>query len=167
MGLVAAVGAKEESAAVVQPGEGPFDDPALTSEGGAVFGLASRDHRLDSALPDEATVLVVVVAAVGDEAVGTPPRPTRPRTGGTLSSSASNWVMSLRLPPVSDQASGSPLPSTRPDGQLLSLPRKRLRVDERSSHERDKARVPREKGEDQPVAASELVGRVQEKVSRG
>ena len=76
MGLVAAVGAKEESAAVVQPGEGPFDDPALTSEPGAVFGLASRDHRLDSALPDEATVLVVVVAAVGDEAVGASPRPT-------------------------------------------------------------------------------------------
>ena len=76
MGLVAAVGAKEESAAVVQPGEGPFDDPALTSEAGAVFGLASRDHRLDSALPDEATVLVVVVAAVGDEAVGSSPRPT-------------------------------------------------------------------------------------------
>ena len=76
MSLVLAVGAKEESAAVVQPGEGPFDDPALTSEAGAVFGLASRDHRLDSALPDEATVLLVVVAAVGDEAVGSSPRPT-------------------------------------------------------------------------------------------
>ena len=76
MSLVLAVGAKEESAAVVQPGEGPFDDPALTSEAGAVFGLASRDHRFDAALPDEATVLVVVVAAVGDEAVGSSPRPT-------------------------------------------------------------------------------------------
>jgi hypothetical protein len=41
-----------------------------------VFGLASRDHRFHSSLPDEATVFVVVVAAVGDEAVGAPSGPT-------------------------------------------------------------------------------------------
>ena len=38
--------------------------------------------------------------------------PTRPRTGGTRSSSSSSWVTSLRLPPVSVQASGMPPPST-------------------------------------------------------
>lgn len=69
------VGAEEESAAVVEPGEGALDDPAVASEPGSVFGLASRDHRFDASLPDEATVLVVVVAAVGDDTVRSPPRP--------------------------------------------------------------------------------------------
>src|SRR6266542_5699039 len=39
-------------------------------------------------------------------------RPTRPRTGGTRSSNSSSCVTSLRLPPVSVQASGIPPPST-------------------------------------------------------
>lgn len=54
MGFVAAVGADEESAAVVQPGEGAFDNPTLTPEPGAVFGLASRDYRLDAAFSAQA-----------------------------------------------------------------------------------------------------------------
>ena len=44
MGFVAAVGAKQKPAAVVQPGEGAFDDPAFTPEAGALRGLASGDH---------------------------------------------------------------------------------------------------------------------------
>ena len=76
MGFVAAVGAEEESAAVVQPGEGAFDDPAFTSEAGAVLGLTSSDHGFDSSLPDEPAVLVVVVAAVSDDTVRSPPRPS-------------------------------------------------------------------------------------------
>ena len=75
MGLVAAVGTNEQPAAVVQPGEGAFDDPAVAAEAGAVFGLTSRDDRFDASLPDEATVFVVVVAAVGDDAVRSAPRP--------------------------------------------------------------------------------------------
>ena len=59
----------------MEPGEGAFDDPTLAAEPGAVFGFPSRDHRFDPALPDEAAVFVVVVAAVGDDAVWTPPRP--------------------------------------------------------------------------------------------
>jgi hypothetical protein len=73
VGFVAAVGAEQESASVVEPGEGALDDPAVTSESRAVLGLPSRDQRFDPALPDEAAVLVVVVAAVGDHAVGTSP----------------------------------------------------------------------------------------------
>jgi hypothetical protein len=65
--VVAAVGADEESAAVVEPGEGALDDPALTAEAGAVLGLAASDHGFDPAVADEAAVLVVVVAAVGDQ----------------------------------------------------------------------------------------------------
>ena len=37
--------------------------------------MTTRDHRFDAALPDEAAVLVVVVAAVGDDAVGPPSGP--------------------------------------------------------------------------------------------
>src|SRR5215207_7572383 len=76
MGLVAAVGAEEQPAAVVEPGEGAFDDPAVSAEAGAVYGLAPGDHRLDAALPEQPPVLVVVVAAVGDDAVGSPPWPS-------------------------------------------------------------------------------------------
>ena len=65
--VVAAVGADEESAAVVQPSEGAFDDPALAAESGAMLGLAASDRWLDAALPEQATVLVVVVAAVSDQ----------------------------------------------------------------------------------------------------
>ncbi len=82
MGFVAAVGADEQSAAVVQPGEGAFDDPAIASKPGAVLGLAARDHRLDPSLPDEPAIFVVVVAAVGDHAVGAPPGPTNASTYG-------------------------------------------------------------------------------------
>ena len=76
MGLVAAVGAEEQPAAVVEPGEGAFDDPAVSAEAGAVGGLAPGDHRLDAALPEQPPVLVVVVAAVGDDAVGPPSWPS-------------------------------------------------------------------------------------------
>jgi hypothetical protein len=111
--VVAAVGADEESAAVVQPGEGAFDDPTVSAEAGAVFDLAASDDRLDSVFPDEPAVLVVVVAAVGDQRPRPAARrPTRPRTRGTRSSSSSSWVTSLRLPPVTVQASGMPPPST-------------------------------------------------------
>ncbi len=38
----AAVGADQESAVVVQPGEGALDDPAVAAEPGAVLGLWSK-----------------------------------------------------------------------------------------------------------------------------
>ena len=75
MDVVATVGADEQSAAVVEPGEGAFDDPAVAAEPGSVLGLAAGNHGFDAALPDEAAVFVVVVAAVGDEAVRASPRP--------------------------------------------------------------------------------------------
>ena len=75
MDLVAAVGADEQPATVVEPREGAFDDPALFAETRAVLGLAAGDDRPDAAAPDEAAVFVVVVAAVGGDAVGPPARP--------------------------------------------------------------------------------------------
>jgi len=68
--VIAAVGADEKAAAVVQPGEGALDDPAVSAEAGAVLGRAAGDDRLDASLPHEAAVLVVVVAAVGDQRAG-------------------------------------------------------------------------------------------------
>ena len=76
MDVVAAVGADQEAAAVVEPGEGALDHPAVTAEPGAVLGLATSDDWFDAALPDEAAVLVVVVAAVGDQRPGSAPGST-------------------------------------------------------------------------------------------
>ena len=68
--LGAAVVADEQPLEVVQPGEGALDDPASTTEAGAVLGLAAGDLRLDPSLPELAPVLVVVVAAVCGHPVG-------------------------------------------------------------------------------------------------
>jgi hypothetical protein len=80
--VVAAVGTDEQAAAVVEPGEGSFDDPAVAAEAGAVVGLATGDDRLDASLPDEAAVLVVVVAAVGDQRSRSAARPADPAAHG-------------------------------------------------------------------------------------
>ena len=85
MDVVAAVGADEQASAVVEPGEGALDDPAVAAESGTVLCLAAGDDRLDAALPDEAAVLVVVVAAVGDQRPRSPSRPTDPAADGRYS----------------------------------------------------------------------------------
>ena len=82
MGVVAAVGTDEEAAAVVESGEGSFDDPAVAAEAGAVVGLATGDDRLDASLRDEAAVLVVVVAAVDDQRSRSAARPADPAAHG-------------------------------------------------------------------------------------
>ena len=59
-------------------------------------------------------MLVVVVATVADHWSGRRRgRPTRPPTAGTRSSSGISCVTSWRLPPVSVNASGIPVASTR------------------------------------------------------
>jgi hypothetical protein len=68
--VVAAVGADEQTTAVVQPGEGALHDPAVATKAGAVLGLAASNQRFDAARPDEPPVLVVVVAAVSDQRSG-------------------------------------------------------------------------------------------------
>jgi hypothetical protein len=80
--VVAAVGADEQSAAVVEPRESALNDPAVAAEARAVFGLAASDDRLDATLPDEAAVLVIVVAAVGDQRPRPGARATDPATDG-------------------------------------------------------------------------------------
>jgi len=72
--LVAAVVADEQPLEVMQPGEGALDDPADAAEAGAVLGLAAGDLGADAASAQLAPVLVVVVAAVGGDALWTSAR---------------------------------------------------------------------------------------------
>jgi hypothetical protein len=69
--LVAAVVANEQPLELVEPREGALDDPARTTQARAVLGLAAGDVGGDPASTELAPVLVVVVAAVGDQS----PRP--------------------------------------------------------------------------------------------
>ena len=70
MDVGSAVGADEESFELVEPGEGAFDDPAVAAKAGAVFGLATCDFRGDPAPAELAAAILVVVAAVGADAIG-------------------------------------------------------------------------------------------------
>jgi hypothetical protein len=111
--VCAAVVADEQPLELVEPGEGALDHPAGASEPGAVLGLASCDLGLDPALPELAAVLVVVVAAISRDDVGTSARAADLAAhGGTRSTSGTSCVTSLRLPPVTVQASGIPVAST-------------------------------------------------------
>jgi hypothetical protein len=73
--LVAAVVADEQSLEVMQPGEGALDDSADAAEARAVVGLPASDVGGDPASAELAPVLVVVVAAVGDQPLGPAPWP--------------------------------------------------------------------------------------------
>jgi len=54
--FVAAVVADEESFELVEPGECPFDDPAVAAEAGAVIGAAAGDFGCDAAAAELAAV---------------------------------------------------------------------------------------------------------------
>jgi hypothetical protein len=49
---------------LVEPGEGALDDPAHSAQSGAMGDAASGDQRFDATLPQQAPVLVEVVAPV-------------------------------------------------------------------------------------------------------
>lgn len=74
MDVVADLPADPQAAEPAQVGENALDNPALGSESGAVFGAASCDQQLHAERADEATVFVVVVAAVTEHDVGAAPR---------------------------------------------------------------------------------------------
>jgi hypothetical protein len=80
--VVAPVGADEQAAAVVQPGERALDHPTLSTETGAMVGLAAGDHGFDATLPDEPTVLVVVIATVGEQRLWSASRPADASSDG-------------------------------------------------------------------------------------
>jgi plasmid replication initiation protein len=59
-----------ESLELVQPGERALYHPTHLPQPGTVGDAASGDQRFDATLPQQATVLVEVVAAVGVQAPG-------------------------------------------------------------------------------------------------
>ena len=67
--------ADSQAAEVVQVREAALDDPALAAEAGAVFDPAAGDDGLDAPGPEQAAVLVVVIAAIGKDHVGLLARP--------------------------------------------------------------------------------------------
>jgi hypothetical protein len=112
--LVAAVVADEQPFEVMEVGEAAFDDPAVAAEAGSVLGLAAGDLGFDPACSEQAAILVVVVAAVGGQTVGAPSRPADLALDRRHPvEQRDQLVMSLRLPPVTDHASGIPVASTR------------------------------------------------------
>jgi hypothetical protein len=62
--------ADSEAAEVVQVREAALDDPALATQAGAVRCAAAGDHGLDPTGPQQPAVLVVVIAAIGEQQVG-------------------------------------------------------------------------------------------------
>jgi hypothetical protein len=75
--VVAHPPADPQAAEPVQVGERASHDPALGAESGAVLGAPAGDDRLHAEIPDQAAVLVVVVAAVAQHQVRVAPGPVR------------------------------------------------------------------------------------------
>jgi Plasmid pRiA4b ORF-3-like protein len=61
-----------QSAKVVQPRKGALDDPPLCAEARAMLDAAPGDRWRDAARSERPTVPVVVIAAVGEQPLGTP-----------------------------------------------------------------------------------------------
>jgi hypothetical protein len=61
----------------VQVREAAFDDPALAAEVRAVLDASLCDDGFDPARPEQPAVLVVVIAAIGQDAVGLASRAAR------------------------------------------------------------------------------------------
>jgi hypothetical protein len=76
------VGAYQEAAFVVQVADRAFDHPAFAAEAGAVVGLAASDDWTDAAGTKRSAVLVVVIAAVGEQPIGPTSGPPRPASDG-------------------------------------------------------------------------------------
>lgn len=67
-----------EPAEVVQVREAALHDPAVTAEAGAVCFSTARDEVLDPKRSQQPPVLVVVIAAVGEQTIGLLPRAAPP-----------------------------------------------------------------------------------------
>jgi hypothetical protein len=59
-----------EALELVEPGEGALYDPAHLAESGTAGDAAWGDHRLGAALPQQAAVLVEVIAPVSEQPPG-------------------------------------------------------------------------------------------------
>jgi hypothetical protein len=59
--------ADPEAFELMEPGEGSLDDPSGLAQAGSVGGALAGDLRRDTASSEQASVLVIVVAAVGEQ----------------------------------------------------------------------------------------------------
>ena len=87
MDLGYALVARSQAAEVVQVREAALDDPALAPDARAVARAAAGDPVGDAAGPQDAPVLVVVIAPVGHDEVRLSARPADPpgdRTGAKV-----------------------------------------------------------------------------------
>lgn len=75
MDLRTALVADAQAAEVVQMREAALNYPALAAQAGAVVDAAASDQRLDATPAQQPTVLIVVIAAVGQHPVGFATRP--------------------------------------------------------------------------------------------
>ncbi|GGT00653.1 hypothetical protein GCM10010259_14050 [Streptomyces daghestanicus] len=75
MDAVAYRPADPQATGPVQMGERPLHGPALGVRAGAVPGAAASDQRFHTEIPDQAAVLVVVVATVAQHRTRAAPRP--------------------------------------------------------------------------------------------
>jgi hypothetical protein len=73
--LGVALVAGSEASEVVEVCESALDDPSLATEPGAVRPAAASDDRRDAECPQQPSVLVVVIATVGEDTVGLLSRP--------------------------------------------------------------------------------------------
>jgi hypothetical protein len=122
--VVADLPADPQTAEVVQEREGTLDNPSLSAQAGAVFGVAACDQWPDAEFAYQSPVLVVVVSAVGEDHVGASAGPAARapyRRHGFQQ--RDELVTSLQLPPVSVNASGIPVPSVIRWCLLPVLPR--------------------------------------------
>ncbi len=74
-----------------------------------MLAAAAGDHRPDAACLQGAAILVVVIGAIGDQVIRAQPwTPDLASERSNPTIKGSNWVTSLRLPPVRVIASGIP-----------------------------------------------------------
>ena len=112
MDIVSALVTHPQPAALVQPGQGSFDNPAVHAQPAAMPGAPLGNQRGNVARPQPLPMLPGVIGPVRIQPLGSAARtPRLPRTGGTPSTKGSSWVTSWRLAPVRVAASGTPLPS--------------------------------------------------------
>ncbi|MET4673914.1 hypothetical protein ABID94_006838 [Streptomyces sp. PvR018] len=70
MDVVASFPPDAEASEAVEPGDRALDNPAMDPETGTVRYSAAGDDQFDALSPDQAAVLVVVIAAVPEQDVG-------------------------------------------------------------------------------------------------
>lgn len=109
MDVVADLPADPQAAEPVQMGESTLDNPAVSAQPAAMLGVPAGDQRFHSQSPDQAAVLVVVVSAVSEDDVRTPPWAAAPALHRRHCLQERDELGDVvRLPPVSVTASGMP-----------------------------------------------------------